>query len=78
MLMPLSDSLAELTRHGDQTTCSVSPSGTKLGWPSRTWGLALRRKAIDALKRRLKGEEVTHETSGMSKGDWLEFVEVLG
>jgi hypothetical protein len=30
-------------------------------------------KAIDCVKRMLKGEVVTQETSGMSKGDWREF-----
>jgi thymidylate synthase (FAD) len=44
----------------------------------RLGGLTLSSKAIDCLKRMLKGEEVTQETSGMSKGEWREFEEVWG
>ena len=39
----------------------------------RLGGVTLSSKAIDCLKRRLKGEDVTAETSGMSKGEWREF-----
>jgi thymidylate synthase (FAD) len=39
----------------------------------RMGGVTLSSKAIDVLKRRLKGEMVTQETSGMSKGEWREF-----
>jgi thymidylate synthase (FAD) len=35
-------------------------------------------QGIECLKRMLKGEEVTQETSGMSKGEWREFVGVVG
>ena len=35
-----------------------------------------RAKAV--LLRRLAGEAVTQESSGMSKGEWREFVEVWG
>lgn len=42
----------------------------------RLGGVTLSSKAIDCLKRRLKGEVVTAETSGMSKGEWREFIEV--
>ena len=41
-------------------------------------GVTLSSKAIDVLKRMLKGEQVTQETSGMSAGEWREFVEVFG
>ena len=34
-------------------------------------------KAMDCLRRRLNGEEVTQETSGMSKGEWREFEAAL-
>ena len=34
-------------------------------------------KAMDCLRRRLAGEEVTQETSGMSKGEWREFEAAL-
>jgi thymidylate synthase (FAD) len=44
----------------------------------RMGGVTLSAKAIAVLKRRLKGETVEQETSGMSKGEWREFVEVWG
>jgi thymidylate synthase (FAD) len=44
----------------------------------RMGGVTLSAKAISALKRRLAGETVTQEASGMSKGEWREFVEVWG
>ena len=39
----------------------------------RMGGITLSAKAIDVVKRRLNGEVVTQETSGLSKGDWREF-----
>ncbi|PTX02517.1 FAD-dependent thymidylate synthase [Pararhodobacter aggregans] len=39
----------------------------------RMGGVNLSGKAVDALKRMLKGEEVTRESSGMSVGEWREF-----
>ncbi|MGC1429779.1 MAG: FAD-dependent thymidylate synthase [Albidovulum sp.] len=44
----------------------------------RLGGATLSGKAIEVLKRRLAGEVVTQETSGMSKGEWREFEGVLG
>ena len=44
----------------------------------RMGGVTLSGKAIAVLKRRLAGEAVAQETSGMSKGEWREFVEVWG
>jgi thymidylate synthase (FAD) len=44
----------------------------------RMGGVTLSSKAIDVLKRRLKGEVVSQETSGMSKGEWREFEGVWG
>ena len=44
----------------------------------RMGGVTLSGKAIAVLKRRLAGEAVTQEGSGMSKGEWREFVEVWG
>lgn len=44
----------------------------------RMGGVTLSAKAIDVLKRRLKGETVTQESSGMSKGEWREFEGVWG
>ena len=44
----------------------------------RMGGVTLSGKAIAVLKRRLAGEAVTQEASGMSKGEWREFLEVWG
>ncbi|WGT51068.1 FAD-dependent thymidylate synthase [Thioclava nitratireducens] len=44
----------------------------------RLGGVNLSGKAVELLKRRLAGEEITQETSGMSKGEWREFTEVWG
>ena len=44
----------------------------------RMGGVTLSSKAIDCVKRMLQGEEVTQESSGMSKGEWREFKGVIG
>jgi thymidylate synthase (FAD) len=44
----------------------------------RMGGVTLSAKAIAVLKRRLAGETVGQETSGMSKGEWREFEGVWG
>ncbi|ETD88776.1 FAD-dependent thymidylate synthase [Rhodobacter capsulatus] len=44
----------------------------------RLGAVSLSAKAKEVLKRRLAGEVVTAETSGMSKGEWREFVEEWG
>ena len=44
----------------------------------RMGGVTLSAKALAVLKRRLAGETVTQETSGMSKGEWREFEGVIG
>ena len=44
----------------------------------RMGGVTLSGKAIAVLKRRLAGESVSQETSGMSKGEWREFEAVWG
>ncbi len=44
----------------------------------RMGGATLSGKAIDCVRRMLKGEVVTQETSGMSKGEWREFEGVIG
>ena len=44
----------------------------------RMGGVTLSGKAIAVLKRRLAGEAVEQAESGMSKGEWREFVEVWG
>ncbi len=43
----------------------------------RMGGATLSARALDCLRRMLAGEEVTQENSGMSKGEWREFGEVL-
>ncbi|MBR2573887.1 MAG: FAD-dependent thymidylate synthase [Loktanella sp.] len=44
----------------------------------RMGGATLSGKAIDCVRRMLKGEDVTQETSGMSKGEWREFEGIIG
>ena len=44
----------------------------------RMGGVQLSAKAVEVVKRRLAGEAVTQETSGMSKGEWREFQGVWG
>jgi thymidylate synthase (FAD) len=44
----------------------------------RMGGATLSGKAIDCVRRMLKGEQVTQENSGMSKGEWREFEGVIG
>ena len=43
----------------------------------RMGGVNLSGKGVDCLRRMLKGEKVTQETSGMSKGEWREFMGVV-
>ena len=44
----------------------------------RLGGATLSGKALDCVRRMLAGEEVSQETSGMSKGEWREFRGVVG
>lgn len=44
----------------------------------RMGGATLSAKAISVLKRQLKGETVTQQESGMSKGEWREFCDIWG
>ncbi len=43
----------------------------------RMGGATLSGKALDCVRRMLKGEAVTQEASGMSKGEWREFQDTL-
>ncbi|QFS81659.1 Thymidylate synthase ThyX [Roseivivax sp. THAF40] len=43
----------------------------------RMGGATLSSGALDCVRRMLKGEEVTQENSGMSKGEWREFMGVI-
>jgi len=44
----------------------------------RMGGVQLSGKGVEVIKRRLAGETVTQESSGMSKGEWREFEAVFG
>jgi len=44
----------------------------------RMGGATLSATALDCVRRMLKGEAVTQENSGMSKGEWREFEGVMG
>jgi thymidylate synthase (FAD) len=43
----------------------------------RLGGATMSNTALECIRRMVKGEEVTQETSGMSKGEWREFLGVL-
>ncbi len=43
----------------------------------RVGGTSLSGKAMQVIKRKAKGEDVTQETSGMSPREWRELVEIL-
>ncbi len=44
----------------------------------RMGGVQLSGKGVEVIRRRLAGEAVTQENSGMSKGEWREFEAVFG
>ncbi|MEL6953731.1 MAG: FAD-dependent thymidylate synthase [Pseudomonadota bacterium] len=44
----------------------------------RMGGVSVSGKGVECLRRMLAGEEVTQENSGMSKGEWREFIGVFG
>ena len=43
----------------------------------RLGGATMSNTALECIRRMVKGEEVTQETSGMSKGEWREFMAVI-
>lgn len=65
-----------------ETMCAITKDWVPLAYGAfedyRLGGATLSARAIEVLKRRLKGETVTQETSGMSKGEWREFEGVWG
>ncbi|KEO54989.1 FAD-dependent thymidylate synthase [Thioclava indica] len=65
-----------------ETMCDIVkdwvPSAYEAFEDYRLGGVNLSGKAVEVLKRRLAGEDVTQETSGMSKGEWREFAGVWG
>ncbi len=54
------------------------PAAWKAFEDYRMGGVTLSAQALDCLRRMLKGEEVTRETSGMSAREWREFEGVIG
>jgi thymidylate synthase (FAD) len=43
----------------------------------RMGGASISAKGLEAIRRMIAGEQVTQENSGMSKGEWREFTEIL-
>jgi thymidylate synthase (FAD) len=43
----------------------------------RLGGATMSNTALECIRRMVKGEEVTQENSGMSKGEWREFMGVI-
>jgi len=62
--------------------CAIAKDWVPLAYEAfedyRLGGATLSGKAVAILKRRLAGETVTQESSGMSKGEWREFTEAWG
>jgi thymidylate synthase (FAD) len=65
-----------------EAMCKIVADWVPAAWAAfsdyRMGGATLSAKGVDVLQRRLKGEMVTQETSGMSKGEWREFAAVWG
>ena len=65
-----------------ETMCRIVADWVPLAYAAfedyRLGGAVLSAKGVEVLKRRLAGEIVTQETSGMSKGEWREFAGVWG
>lgn len=61
--------------------CKVVADWVPFAWRAfedyRLGGAALSGKALDCVRRMIRGEEVTQESSGMSKGEWREFQQVI-
>jgi len=60
-----------------ETICEITKDWVPAAYAAfedyRLGGATLSAKALDCVRRMLAGEEVTQETSGMSKGEWREF-----
>ncbi|HHW34469.1 MAG TPA: FAD-dependent thymidylate synthase [Paracoccus solventivorans] len=65
-----------------ETMCRIVKDWVPLAYAAfedyRLGGVQLSAKGVEALKRRLAGEMVTQENSGMNKGEWREFEGVWG
>lgn len=64
------------------TICGIVRDWVPLAYAAfedyRLGGVTLSARAVEVLKRRLRGETVTQESSGMSKGEWREFEAIWG
>jgi thymidylate synthase (FAD) len=60
-----------------ETMCQIVADWVPAAWAAfadyRMGGTTLSATGVEVLRRRLRGELVTQETSGMSKGEWREF-----
>ncbi|TCO68315.1 FAD-dependent thymidylate synthase [Rhodovulum euryhalinum] len=65
-----------------QVMCEIVADWVPLAYKAfadyRMGGVNLSATAMECVRRMLKGETVTQENSGMSKGEWREFEEVIG
>ncbi|MDU8912407.1 FAD-dependent thymidylate synthase [Aestuariicoccus sp. MJ-SS9] len=65
-----------------ETICNVVADWVPFAYKAfedyRMGGATLSATALDCVRRMLKGEEVTQESSGMSKGEWREFEGLIG
>ncbi|HEY0212159.1 MAG TPA: FAD-dependent thymidylate synthase [Paenirhodobacter sp.] len=65
-----------------ETMCQITrdwvPNAYSAFEDYRLGGVTLSGKAVEILKRRLAGEVVTQDVSGMSKGEWREFTATWG
>ncbi len=61
--------------------CKVVADWVPFAWRAfedyRLGGAALSGKALDCVRRMIRGDEVTQENSGMSKGEWREFQQMI-
>ncbi len=65
-----------------EAICRIVADWVPAAWAAfadyRLGGVTVSARGADVLRRRLRGEVVTEETSGMSKGEWREFEAVWG
>ena len=61
--------------------CEIVKDWVPFAWKAfedyRLGGVSLSAQGVECVRKLLKGEEVTQETSGMSKREWREFMELL-
>ncbi|PQO22035.1 thymidylate synthase (FAD) [Rhodobacteraceae bacterium WD3A24] len=64
-----------------ETICDIVADWVPLAWRAfedyRLGGATLSARGLDCVRRMLRGENVTQESSGMSKGEWREFMKVI-